>query len=71
MTWQTRGLTFLLATGIEEMEIDLVLINGEMAYRLMRAKVEEEEEASKDIQNLETKDKNLFKIIHGDSNWNS
>jgi len=53
------------------MEIDLVLINGEMAYRLMRAKVEEEEEASKDIQDLETKDKNLFKIIHGDSNWNS
>ena len=52
------------------MEIDLVIINGEMAYRQMTAKVETEEEteASKDIQDLKTMDKNLFKTIHGDSN---
>jgi len=50
------------------MEIDLVIINGEMAYRQMIAKVAEEAEASKDIQDLETKDKNQFKTIHGDSN---
>jgi len=69
-TWQTLDLTFLFSTGIEEMEIDLVIINGEMAYRQMIAKVAEEAEASKDIQDLETKDKNQFKTIHGDSNWN-
>ena len=50
------------------MEIDLVIINGEMAYRQMIAKVAEEAEASKDIQDLEMKDKNQFKTIHGDSN---
>ena len=53
------------------MEKDLVIINGEMAYRQMTAKVETEEEmeaASKDIQDLKTMDKNLFKTIHGDSN---
>lgn len=50
------------------MEIDLVIINGEMAYRQMTAKVEEEAEASKDIQDPKTMDKNPFKTIHGDSN---
>tara|TARA_B110000285_G_scaffold226202_1_gene285569 strand:+ start:1467 stop:1619 length:153 start_codon:yes stop_codon:yes gene_type:complete len=50
------------------METDLVIINGEMAYHPMIAKVAEEAEVSKDIQTAETKDKNLFKTIHGDSN---
>ena len=50
------------------METDSAIINGEMAYHQMIAKVEEEAEVSKDIQDLETKDKNQFKTIHGDSN---
>lgn len=59
---------FLFNTGIEVMEIDLAIINGEMAYHQTIAKVEEEAEVSKDIQDLETRDKNQFKTIHGDSN---
>jgi hypothetical protein len=39
-----------------------------MAYHPMTAKVAEEAEVSKDIQIEETRDKNLFKIIRGDSN---
>ena len=69
-TWQTQDLTFLFNTGTEEPEIDLVIINGEMAYRQMTAK-DPEEVDSQDIQTEEKKDKNLFKTIHGDSNWNS
>lgn len=42
-----------------------------MAYHPMTAKVAEEEEDSKDIQDPKTMDKNLFKTIRGDSNWNS
>lgn len=61
-------MTFLFNTGTEVTEIDLVIINGEMAYHPMTAKVAEEEEDSKDIQDPKTMDKNLFKTIRGDSN---
>ena len=52
------------------MEIDLVIINGEMAYHQMTAKAAEEvdKEDIKDILNLKMMDRNLFKTIHGDSN---
>lgn len=52
------------------MEINLVIINGEMAYRQMTAKAAEEvdKEDIKDILNPKTMDRNLFKTIHGDSN---
>lgn len=71
-TWQVRGLIFLFNTGTEEMEINLVIINGEMAYRQMTAKAAEEvdKEDIKDILNPKTMDRNLYKTIPGDSNWN-
>jgi len=59
-------LIFLFNTGTEEMEINLVIINGEMAYRQMTAKAAEED--IKDILNPKTMDRNLYKTIHGDSN---
>ena len=67
--WRTLGLTFLLTIGTKELAIDLVIINGEMAYHHMIAK--EVEDKATDIQDQETMYKNLFKTIHGDSNWNS
>lgn len=59
-------MTFLLTTGTKEPVIDLVIINGEMAYHHMIAK--EVEDQAADIQDQEMKYKNLFKTIHGDSN---
>ena len=59
-------LIFSLTTGTEDPEIDLAITNGKMDYHQMIAMITDK--VSKDILDLETRDKSLFKTTHGDNN---